>query len=310
MTNTVSTERYTWTDDQIGTGEGLKIDGVPFDLVPCVAATLAIRQLLADLRERTEERDRTHRKFQAAEVEVARLGAAFERESMCHAACGVIAMANTRESLAKAREIHPDYYSASVQDCIRATEREISQRERAEKAERERDALSTEARKWESAFDAVYDALQSAITETTDSFGAKEELQETAARVLRERDELAARLRAIEGQDPVGWQRQVGDRYMFGIGKPQDGETPLYAAPVAPHPVVLPDVDALALVIARELAKCDGLDPDDQQDTLYSLAWSHGEPLGDVFHIEYLPKGEKIAEACLAEVKRLNWVGE
>jgi len=52
-----------------------------------------------------------------------------ERERMCHAACGVIAMSNTRESLSKSREMHPDYLSASVQDCIKAAEREIELRE-------------------------------------------------------------------------------------------------------------------------------------------------------------------------------------
>ena len=48
----MSTGRYTWTDDNDSAGQGLKIDGVPFDLVPCIAATLAIRQLLADIAER------------------------------------------------------------------------------------------------------------------------------------------------------------------------------------------------------------------------------------------------------------------
>ncbi len=54
---------------------------------------------------------------------------ALEREQICHAACGVIANANTPTSLASVTKMHPDYTSASVQDCIRATQREIELRE-------------------------------------------------------------------------------------------------------------------------------------------------------------------------------------
>ena len=64
-----------------------------------------------------------------------------ERERMCHAACGVIALSNTRESLAKNRKMLPEYLSASVQDCIRMAEREIKLRERAENAEKEKAEL-------------------------------------------------------------------------------------------------------------------------------------------------------------------------
>lgn len=54
------------------------------------------------------------------------LQAELERERMCHAACGVIAISNTPESLARNREMLPEYLSASVEDCIRAAEREIA----------------------------------------------------------------------------------------------------------------------------------------------------------------------------------------
>lgn len=54
---------------------------------------------------------------------------AFDRESLCHAGCGVIANANTETSLAEVTKgIHPDYLSASLQDCIRAVKREIELR--------------------------------------------------------------------------------------------------------------------------------------------------------------------------------------
>lgn len=54
--------------------------------------------------------------------------AELERERMCHAACGVIAMSNTPETLARNRDMHADYLSGSVQDCIKAAEREIALR--------------------------------------------------------------------------------------------------------------------------------------------------------------------------------------
>lgn len=47
------------------------------------------------------------------------LEAELERERLRLAACGVVAMADTPESAAKARDIHPDYRSASLDDVIR-----------------------------------------------------------------------------------------------------------------------------------------------------------------------------------------------
>jgi len=46
-------------------------------------------------------------------VEIDRLRAELEREQMRLAACGVVAMANTPDTAAKARDILPDYQSAS-----------------------------------------------------------------------------------------------------------------------------------------------------------------------------------------------------
>jgi len=42
-----------------------------------------------------------------------------ERERLRLAACGVVAMADTPESAAKARDIRPDFWSASLDDVIR-----------------------------------------------------------------------------------------------------------------------------------------------------------------------------------------------
>jgi len=50
---------------------------------------------------------------------VAELEAELERERLRLAACGVVAMADTPESAARARDMHPDYRSASLDDVIR-----------------------------------------------------------------------------------------------------------------------------------------------------------------------------------------------
>jgi len=71
----------------------------------------------------------------------ARLEHELETERMRLAACGVIAMANTVDSAAKARDMLPEYWSASAQDCASAVDREMDYRSRLVVAERERDEL-------------------------------------------------------------------------------------------------------------------------------------------------------------------------
>ena len=61
--------------------------------------------------------------------------------------------------------------------------------------------------------------------------------------------------------------------------------------------------DDLVAIIASELAAIDGFDPNDRNDSIYAVQWSGGpasEPLGDEWSINYLPKGERIAAAILA----------
>lgn len=62
--------------------------------------------------------------------ENARLRAEIETERIRLAACGVVALANTRKSANKARQMHPDYWSASCSDVINAVDREMKYRER------------------------------------------------------------------------------------------------------------------------------------------------------------------------------------
>jgi hypothetical protein len=64
---------------------------------------------------------------QAAD-EIERLRADLEREQLRLAACGVVALANTPESAAKARQMHDDYRSASCDDVARAVDREMALR--------------------------------------------------------------------------------------------------------------------------------------------------------------------------------------
>jgi hypothetical protein len=55
---------------------------------------------------------------QAGSREVVELKAELERERIRLAACGVVAKADTPESAKRARDIHPDYHSASLDDVI------------------------------------------------------------------------------------------------------------------------------------------------------------------------------------------------
>ena len=80
----------------------------------------------AELRRLCSERDQLREKVaeQAREI---------ERLRMQLVACGVVALANTPESAAKARDMHPDYMSASCGDVIRTVD--IQMQLRAELAE-------------------------------------------------------------------------------------------------------------------------------------------------------------------------------
>ena len=51
-----------------------------------------------------------------------------ERERMRLAACGVVALANTPESATKARDMHPDYRSASCDDVARMVDLQMQYR--------------------------------------------------------------------------------------------------------------------------------------------------------------------------------------
>lgn len=69
------------------------------------------------------------------------LRAEIERLRMQLVACDVVAMANTRETAGEAREMHPDYWSASAQSVALAVDREMSHREEVERQAQEIAAL-------------------------------------------------------------------------------------------------------------------------------------------------------------------------
>jgi hypothetical protein len=58
-----------------------------------------------------------------------------ERERLRLAACGVVAMSNTRETAERNRECHKSYKSASFNDVCAAVDREMALRERVEELE-------------------------------------------------------------------------------------------------------------------------------------------------------------------------------
>ena len=90
--------------------------------------------------------------IQAAELERLRKAALLEQEleteRMRLAACGVIALANTSNSAIQARDMLPEYWSASAQDCASAVDREMGYRSRLAMAEQERDELRKDAERY------------------------------------------------------------------------------------------------------------------------------------------------------------------
>lgn len=67
--------------------------------------------------------------------EIERLKNELEKERMRLVACGVVALANTKESAKLARKMHDDYWCASVRDVANMVDREINLREALKVAE-------------------------------------------------------------------------------------------------------------------------------------------------------------------------------
>lgn len=90
-------------------------------------------RLKRDLDLKTKElfvvRELVKEEMESLRADLAAKTAELERERMRLAACGVVAMANTKESAAEARKMHPDYMSASCSDVMKAVDREMQHRE-------------------------------------------------------------------------------------------------------------------------------------------------------------------------------------
>lgn len=99
----------------------------------------------------------------AASKEITSLRAELERERMRLAACGVVAMANTPESAARARDIHPDYRSASCDDVARAVDSEMS--------------LRAELASWQEAFGLLTTLHGSIQIDSSDPMGMAKQIE-------------------------------------------------------------------------------------------------------------------------------------
>jgi len=80
------------------------------DRIRCAAVLLRARAALAQPEP------------EGVEDRIVKLEADLERERLRLAACSVVAMADTPESAAKARDMSPEYHSASLADVIRQTD--------------------------------------------------------------------------------------------------------------------------------------------------------------------------------------------
>lgn len=126
-----------------------------------------------------------------------------ERERMRLAACGVVAMSNTKETAARNREMHADYLSASLGDVIRIVDSEMAQRARAEAAEKERDELLARfAVDIETAVDATLDVTAELARVTAERDELAAETSNLSRLVARQADLLTAAVNALKGEPP------------------------------------------------------------------------------------------------------------
>lgn len=128
--------------------------------------------------------------YDAIERERDELRAELERERMRLAACGVIAMCDTPESAARARDMHPEYFSASCGDVIRRVDECMRLRKENED-------------------------LRAKLAELTT---AHSELLCNYLSACERKDSAEAKLAACERQEPVAWILRL--RKEFDDGTP------------------------------------------------------------------------------------------
>lgn len=97
----------------------------------------AISELLDRLEAAEKERDWNAERLEDAVEELTALRAELETERMRLAACGVVALSNTPDSAKQARDMLPEYWSASCGDVARMVDENISLRARIEAMEKQ-----------------------------------------------------------------------------------------------------------------------------------------------------------------------------
>ena len=96
-----------------------------------------IERLTACLKKANDQAEHFEREWYLRGDEIERLTAELETERMRLTACGVAALANTADSAARARDIRPEYRSASLDDVERAVDREIQLRDERDELRRQ-----------------------------------------------------------------------------------------------------------------------------------------------------------------------------
>lgn len=149
---------------------------------------------------------------QQAESEAETLRAEVEKLRVQLAGCGVIAMSNTRESLRQqTKDISPKYMCASIDDCIKAAEREIALRA-------ERDVLlvrlNESVRKSE--WDDVIESREKALIECEEFKAERDEYRNDLLESERWRDKLR------EDLDKVTAQRDEQRKWRMGAEDDRD----------------------------------------------------------------------------------------
>ena len=114
--------------------------GHPAGDVPAVmlAAADEIERLQARVDAAEKERDWNAERLEDAIEELTALRAELETERMRLAACGVVALSNTPDSAKQARDMLPEYWSASCGDVARMVDENIRLRAKIEAMEQQK----------------------------------------------------------------------------------------------------------------------------------------------------------------------------
>ena len=96
-----------------------------------------VLELLDRLEAAEKERDWNAERLEDAVEELTALRAELETERMRLAACGVVALSNTPDSAKQARDMLPEYWSASCGDVARTVDENIKLRAKVEAMEKQ-----------------------------------------------------------------------------------------------------------------------------------------------------------------------------